>query len=80
MTSSPSVDAHREAASGSVRIGVLTISDTRTMDTDKSGKLLEDAFLAAGYEVVERQIVRDEVEAIRAAVTTGALRLALMLW
>lgn len=68
-TSSASVDAHRKAAEGIVRVAVITISDTRTMETDTSGKMLVDAFAGAGYEVAERLIVKDEVLDIREAVT-----------
>ena len=68
-TSSPSVDAHRNAAKGVVRVAVITISDTRTLETDTSGKMLVDAFAGAGYEVAERLIVPDEVRDIRGAVT-----------
>ena len=67
-TNSPSVDAHRRAAVGNLRIAVITISDTRTLETDSSGELLVNAFAAAGYEIVERTIVPDEVEHIRSAV------------
>jgi molybdenum cofactor biosynthesis protein B len=66
---SPSVEAHRKAAVGVVRVAVITISDTRTLETDTSGTLLVDAFAGAGYEVIERLIVPDEVSDIRGAVT-----------
>lgn len=67
-TNSPSVDAHRKAAKGLVRVAVITISDTRTLETDSSGKILVDAFAGAGYEVVERLIVPDEILDIRSTV------------
>lgn len=73
MTNSPSVDAHRQAAQGVVRVAVITISDTRTRETDSSGQMLVDAFAGGGYEVVERLIVPDEVPAIREAVA-GMIR------
>ncbi len=69
-TDSPSVNAHRKAAHGLVRVAVITISDTRTLETDTSGKMLVDAFAGAGYQVAKRLIVRDEVQDIRGAVTT----------
>lgn len=47
-------------------IAVLTISDTRTEDTDTSGKLLCDRLLAAGHRVFEKCICRDDIYAIRA--------------
>ncbi len=65
MTNSPSVDEHRRAAKGNVQVAVITISDTRTLDTDSSGQLLVDSLQQGGYEIVERLIVRDEVDQIR---------------
>jgi molybdopterin adenylyltransferase len=64
-TNSPSVDAHRAAAQGQVRVAVVTISDTRTLETDTSGQLLVEAMQSAGYSVSERVIVPDEVSPIR---------------
>ncbi len=67
-TNSTSVDEHRQAAKGGVRIAVITISDSRTLESDTSGQLLVEAMQQAGYEIVERLIVRDEVDQIRQAV------------
>ena len=50
-------------------IAVLTISDTRTEDSDKSGKLLTERVLAAGHHVFEKCICRDDIYAIRALVS-----------
>ena len=49
-----------------LHIAVLTISDSRTMETDTSGALLADRLTAAGHRLAARAIVTDEVEAIRA--------------
>ena len=43
-----------------VRCAVVTVSDTRTTETDKSGPVCRDALSAHGHEVVEYRIVRDE--------------------
>ena len=51
-----------------LRIAVLTISDSRNEETDKSGALLAERLAAAGHELAAKAIVRDEVEAIRAQV------------
>jgi molybdenum cofactor biosynthesis protein B len=48
-----------------VQVGVLTISDTRTLADDKSGALASALLERAGHAVVEREVVRDEIEAIR---------------
>ena len=47
-----------------VRIAVLTVSDTRTLDDDKSGQTLVDRITAAGHVLAARAIVPDEVDAI----------------
>jgi molybdenum cofactor biosynthesis protein B len=51
-----------------VRIAVLTVSDTRTLDTDTSGGYLAGALEKAGHILAARAIVPDDREAIRAAV------------
>jgi molybdenum cofactor biosynthesis protein B len=48
-----------------VRIAVLTISDTRTAETDKSGDVLAERLAAAGHKLAARAIVKDDIEAIR---------------
>ena len=53
-----------------LRIAVLTVSDTRTDETDRSGGLLAERLTATGHELAARAIVGDEVEAIRAQVRT----------
>ena len=50
-------------------IAVLTVSDSRTEETDTSGKLLAERAAAAGHRLAGRAIVRDEVEAIRRQVS-----------
>jgi molybdenum cofactor biosynthesis protein B len=44
---------------------VLTVSDSRRLETDTGGKLIEERLLAAGHKVIERQIVPDESDAVR---------------
>jgi molybdenum cofactor biosynthesis protein B len=51
-----------------LRIAILTVSDTRKPDEDKSGNTLADRITAAGHAVAARGIVTDDVEAIRARV------------
>jgi molybdenum cofactor biosynthesis protein B len=51
-----------------LKIAVLTISDTRSLKDDKSGAVLTQRIVAAGHFVVERSVVTDEIEAIRARV------------
>ncbi|HWK46833.1 MAG TPA: molybdenum cofactor biosynthesis protein B [Stellaceae bacterium] len=53
-----------------VRIAVLTVSDTRGLDDDKSGQTLVDLLTAAGHQLAERLIVRDDQVAIIARLRT----------
>lgn len=48
-----------------VSVAVLTVSDTRTLDTDTSGAHLVEQLIAAGHHVVRRQIVADDLERVR---------------
>ncbi|WP_040383054.1 MogA/MoaB family molybdenum cofactor biosynthesis protein [Deinococcus apachensis] len=59
--------AHHAAAPRSVRVAVLTVSDTRTEETDTSGQYLLAELRAGGHEVVGYRVVRDEAPEIRAA-------------
>ena len=52
-----------------LKTAVLTVSDTRTLDTDTSGAFLEEALLAAGHDVVDRRIVIDDIYQLRAIVS-----------
>jgi molybdopterin adenylyltransferase len=51
-----------------LNIAVLTISDTRSAADDKSGTTLVDRLTTAGHKLAAREIVTDDVEAIRAVV------------
>jgi molybdopterin adenylyltransferase len=51
-----------------LNIAVLTISDTRSLADDKSGTTLADRLTAAGHKLAAREIVTDDVEAIRAVI------------
>jgi molybdenum cofactor biosynthesis protein B len=62
---SESVHKHKESAPETVRVAILTISDTRTPQTDTGGDVAEELLEGAGQEVVERRIVRDEISGIR---------------
>jgi len=47
-------------------IAVLTISDTRSEETDTSGALLFERLTGSGHRLIDRAIVRDEIDAIQA--------------
>lgn len=48
-----------------VHAGVLTVSDTRTLDTDGSGALIVERLATAGHVIAARAIVKDNRDAIR---------------
>ena len=50
-------------------IAVLTVSDTRSEDNDTSGDFLCEAAVAAGHQLIERQIVKDDIYQIRAVIS-----------
>jgi molybdenum cofactor biosynthesis protein B len=52
-----------------IRVALLTISDTRSLAEDKSGDLLEAFIAADGHHLADRQLVRDDIYAIRAQVS-----------
>ncbi len=53
-----------------INIAVLTVSDTRTLATDKSGATLIERLQGAGHSLAQHSIVKDDVYQIRAAVST----------
>lgn len=63
-----SVEDHRKGAVASVRCAVLTISDTRGMETDLSGRAIVELLEAAGHVVAKRQILRDDPKDVHEAV------------
>lgn len=85
MTATPDHDAHqKQARDRSIRCAVLTISDTRTPQTDTGGPLIADLLGEAGHKTIAQAIVPDEKnriegqieawladESIEAIMTTG---------
>jgi molybdenum cofactor biosynthesis protein B len=61
-----SVHRHRREAPGRVGCAVVTVSDTRTRETDSGGDLLVALLEGAGHAVARRVLVPDAVEEIRA--------------
>ena len=56
---------HKAHGPASVSCFVLTVSDTRTADTDTSGRAIRDLLVAAGHSVSGHAIVRDEPTQVR---------------
>lgn len=53
-----------------LRVAVLTVSDTRDMAQDRSGDVLAERIAAAGHQLADRAIVRDELDQITAQLRT----------
>jgi molybdenum cofactor biosynthesis protein B len=66
---SQSVEEHRAAAPDHVRCAVVTVSDTRTVETERSCQLIQSQLSAAGHEIVDYRIVQDEPAQIDAVLT-----------
>ena len=57
--------AHPSALGRAVRCAVITVSDTRTVESDRSGQLIQALLAEAGHRVVDYRIVPDEPDSIR---------------
>lgn len=61
---SPSQD-HRDAAPDTVRVAVLTLSDTRSADDDRSGALIKETLRFRGHEIAEYEVMPDDPDTMR---------------
>jgi len=70
---SPSQPHHHHRAHGpkQVATAVVTVSDTRTLETDTGGALVAELLSQAGHPVTSRRIVQDEPAAIRDALESA---------
>lgn len=59
---------HADAVFVPLNIAVLTVSDTRTLETDTSGELLVERLSAAGHHLAARVLLRDDLYRIRAQI------------
>jgi molybdenum cofactor biosynthesis protein B len=64
--------AHRAAAPVAVRCFVITVSDTRTHDTDTGGRAVAELLTAAGHIVEGRRLVKDEPAEVAALILEQA--------
>lgn len=67
---SASTEQHRHEAPASVAVAVLTISDTRTPDDDRSGQLIKQQLTWRGHELRDYAIVKDDADAIETILQT----------
>ena len=61
---SESVEKHREASPEKIKVAVLTVSDTRTPETDTGGNIIVELMQGAGHEISHREIVKDDAPRI----------------
>ena len=60
--------AHRADAPASTRCVVVTVSDTRTEETDRSGRAIVELLAGEGHDVAGKTIVPDDADRVRGAV------------
>jgi len=65
-----SVADHKSTSPATVSCFVLTVSDSRTLETESSGKAIAELLSAAGHTVVDRLVVKDEPDEVRHIVRT----------
>lgn len=70
-----SVEDLRRPPTTSVRCAILTVSDTRTADTDTSGHAIRDLLGADGHVVADQRLVRDDPQDISRVVSSWSHRL-----
>jgi molybdenum cofactor biosynthesis protein B len=63
-----SVEKHRAHGMRAVACAIVTVSDTRTPETDTSGATIRDLLVGAGHSVVRHDILRDEPAQVRSHV------------
>lgn len=69
-----STEEHKKEAPKSVRCKIITVSDTRVADSDKSGKLMIELLEQAGHQISDYCIVKDEKSEIHDAIVQGSSR------
>ena len=65
---------HRRAGPERVGACIVTVSDTRTLETDTGGARVEELLVAAGHSVLGRSLVPDDAGAIAAALRAALAR------
>lgn len=62
---------HKKKAPKKVRLGIISVSSTRTLADDKSGRWISKRAKKEGHEVVMHEVVTDDTEAIRQIIADG---------
>ncbi|MFQ5461178.1 MAG: molybdenum cofactor biosynthesis protein B [Phycisphaerae bacterium] len=63
-----SIRSHDQQHAAELKCAVITVSDTRTIETDASGTYIVDALKREGHRVMTRELVVDEPEKVRAMI------------
>jgi molybdopterin adenylyltransferase len=66
-----SIQEHKKTAISSVRCKIITVSDTRNKETDKSGQLMKELLEGAGHKIIDYVIVKDKADSISSEVLKG---------
>ncbi|MBP3040379.1 molybdenum cofactor biosynthesis protein MoaB [Bacillaceae bacterium Marseille-Q3522] len=67
-----SVQEHKMEAPKTASCKIMTVSDTRSMETDKSGKLIRTLLQEAGHQIADYVIVKDEKNLIKYEIEKGS--------
>ena len=59
-----SIIEHKKNAPGKIRLGIISVSSTRSLKEDKSGLWIKNRALKEGHEVIFHYIIQDEIQAI----------------
>src|SRR5262245_19104632 len=65
-----STAAHRREAPASVAVHIVTVSDTRTLETDVSGRVIAEMLSGVGHRVHGRTVLKDEPAEVASKVTS----------
>lgn len=69
-----STQEHKKEAPRTVHCKVITVSDTRNRETDKSGKLMMELLEQAGHKIIDYVIVKDEEIPIQTEILKGCAK------
>lgn len=69
-----SASEHKQSAPSNVNCMVITVSDTRTKDTDTGGQLMQELLRENGYAVVDYIIIPDETATIQSVIHQAVVR------
>ena len=69
-----SVADHKSTSPATVSCFVLTVSDSRTLETETSGKAIAELLTAAGHTVVDRLVVKDEPDDVRTEIERSRVK------